>query len=83
MTERELTVSRVYHQSRRPGPVASIRLTGRWLEKLGFEIGDRFVVRESPRRIELVAGDADRSEAMKEERVYRCSQYLMTKSFIN
>jgi hypothetical protein len=35
--------------------VASIRLTGRWVENLGFEIGDRFVVRESPGRIELLA----------------------------
>jgi hypothetical protein len=69
MKKRKLTVSRVYQPSRRPGPVASIRLTGRWLEKLGFEIGGRFLVRESPGRIELVASDADRSEAMKEERV--------------
>ena len=69
MEKRKLTVSRVYQPSRRPGPVASIRLTGRWLERLGFEIGDRFVVRESPGRIELVAGDGDGADAPKEERV--------------
>jgi hypothetical protein len=55
MNERKMTVSRVYQSSRRPEPVASIRLTGRWVENLGFEIGDRFVVRESPGRIELLA----------------------------
>jgi len=59
MTERRLRVSRINQPSRRPygskKPVASIRMTGKWLEELGFGIGERFVVRESPGRIELVA----------------------------
>jgi hypothetical protein len=55
VSERKMTVSRVYQPSRGIEHVASIRLTGRWLEHLGFEIGDRFVVRESPGRIELLA----------------------------
>ncbi len=63
MSERILTVSKINQPSRRPWgsskPVASIRLTGIWLEKLGFGIGDRFVVRESPGRIELVADWVD------------------------
>ncbi|MDJ0766874.1 MAG: SymE family type I addiction module toxin [Myxococcota bacterium] len=59
MKERQLRVSKVIQPHRRSGPVASICLTGRWLEQLGFCIGDRFVVRESPGRIELVAGWVD------------------------
>ena len=69
MKERKLTVSQVYQPSRRPGPVASIRLTGRWLEKLGFEIGDRIVVRECPGRLELVADGDGGVETLKEERI--------------
>ena len=64
MTERKMTVSRVYQPSRRGQPVASIRLTGRWLEHLGFEIGDRFVVRESPGRIELLAKGTHGGDAL-------------------
>ncbi len=59
MSERKLTVSKIRQSSHRQGrisqPVASIRMTGKWLEDLGFGIGERFVVRESPGRIELVA----------------------------
>jgi hypothetical protein len=64
MSERKLTVSRVYQPSRREKPVASIRLTGRWVENLGFEIGDRFVVLESPGRIELLAKGAHGDDAL-------------------
>jgi hypothetical protein len=69
MSERKMTVSRVYQPSRRSEPVASIRLTGRWLENLGFEIGDRFVVRESPGRIELLAKGVHGSDALPEKGV--------------
>ena len=65
MKERRLTVSRVYQPSRRSGPVASIRLTGRWLEQLGFGIGGRILVRESPGRIELVADWIDGNGLVK------------------
>ena len=69
MNERKMTVSRVYQSSRRPEPVASIRLTGRWVENLGFEIGDRFVVRESPGRIELLAKGVHGDDALPGQEV--------------
>ncbi len=69
MSKRVLTVSKINQPSSRPResskPVASIRLTGLWLEKLGFGIGDRFVVRESPGRIELVADWVDQFGLMR------------------
>ena len=55
MKQRQMTVSRIYQPGRRPEPVASIRLTGRWVEALGFTTGSRFEVREQPGRIELIA----------------------------
>ncbi len=69
MNERRMTVSKVYQPSRRSEPVASIRLTGRWVENLGFEIGDRFVVRESPGRIELLSKGVHFDEAFPEKGV--------------
>lgn len=50
MSERRLKVSSVTQQKKgqRDHSVASIRLSGKWLEELGFKAGDRFVVEESP-----------------------------------
>ena len=66
MKERKMTVSSIFQPNRRPEPVASIRLTGRWVEALGFETGKRFVVKERPGRIELIVSDAEslRSEGV-------------------
>ena len=42
--------------------IATIRLTGRWLEGLGFRIGGSFRVNRAPGRIELVTvGDREES----------------------
>ena len=58
MSERILKVSKVNKPSRRPWvatrPVASIRLTGRWLENLGFDIGEQVLVLKSPGKLELI-----------------------------
>ena len=52
MNQRRLTVSRTTQQGAghwsKSRTVASIRLSGKWLEELGFKTGDRFVVEESP-----------------------------------
>jgi len=57
MTDRRLRVSWINQPDRLPYEdkklLASIRMTGKWLEDLGFGIGERFVVRVSPGRIEL------------------------------
>lgn len=51
MQKRLLTVSSMSVYNRKEMPV--IRLQGRWLEKLGFEIGKRVTVEESPNRLVL------------------------------
>ena len=66
MSERRLKVSSV-NQPRAgrwstPRTVASIRLSGKWLEELGFKTGDRFVVEESPGCVVLRAEPAAREE---------------------
>ena len=58
MSSRILTVSRTCRPFGTMGeskPVASIRLSGSWIEALGFTAGSKFEVREQPGRIELVA----------------------------
>ena len=50
MSERRMKVSSVTQSSgrrTRARTVASIRLSGKWLEELGFRTGERFVVEES------------------------------------
>ncbi len=51
MKKRKLTVSRATQQGSGHGSksrsVASIRLSGKWLEELGFKTGDRFMVESS------------------------------------
>ena len=56
-TERKLKVSSVNQSSGGvlPQQVPSIRLSGKWVEKSGFGIGHRFIVRVSPGKLELVA----------------------------
>lgn len=51
MIKRVLTISAMSAYSRKEAPF--IRLQGRWLEKLGFEIGKRVTVEESPGRLVL------------------------------
>lgn len=66
MTERQLTVSRVYPQTsvtsagwrsmediRVRAPVPFLRLTGRWLAQAGFDIGDRVRVEVAQGRLVL------------------------------
>ena len=69
MSERRLKVSSLNQQRAdrcaETRSVASIRLSGKWLEELGFKIGNRFVVRESPGRIELVADWVDQCGLLK------------------
>ena len=51
MSERRLKVSSVTQQTgqkKESRTVAMIRLSGKWLEELGFKTGDRYVVEESP-----------------------------------
>jgi formylmethanofuran dehydrogenase subunit D len=66
MKERRLKVSSVNQQraGRWAGyrSVASIRLSGKWLEELGFKTGDRFVVEESPGCVVLRAEAAPKAE---------------------
>ena len=45
--------------------VPSIRLSGKWLEVLGFRSGAAFVVRESPGRLELLAQCVDGEGILK------------------
>jgi len=69
MSERRQRVSKIIQRSddtSRGKEVAYIRLSGQWLEKVGFGIGQRFVVRQSPGRIELVANGAEQSDLSKE-----------------
>ena len=47
--------------------VAYIRLSGQWLEELGFGIGQRFVVRQSSGRIELVANGVEQGDHLKDQ----------------
>lgn len=57
MSERKLKVSRM-KQSQSKGwqkDVSSIRLSGRWLEKLGFAIGASVYIRKAPGKVELLA----------------------------
>jgi formylmethanofuran dehydrogenase subunit D len=65
MSERRMKVSSVTQPAGRRAKdrsVASIRLSGKWLEELGFRTGDRFIVEESPGCVIL------RAEPMKETR---------------
>jgi hypothetical protein len=58
MSSKILTVSQIFRPSGTMGEgrsVASIRMSGSWLEELGFTSGSKFEVREQPGRIELVA----------------------------
>lgn len=52
MKERTLIVSRLYQGQKK---VSSIRLSGLWLERLGFAVGGRFRVQEEPGRVVLIA----------------------------
>ncbi len=65
MKERKMTVSKVSQSGRGSGHVAAICLSGQWLEQLGFDIGHRFVIRESLGRIELVADWVDGDGILK------------------
>ena len=66
MKERKMRVSGLYRGGRENVPVASIRLTGRWLEDLGFTVGDQYLVKKSPGRIELVSCvSLDESESLE------------------
>lgn len=72
MSERKLTVSRVRQPQSKSWrkDVATIRLTGRWLEKLGFAIGAPVFVRESLGKVELVANwkwEMDEEQRVAEE----------------
>jgi hypothetical protein len=55
--KRELVVSAMYHQSgghrRRSTVVPFIRMSGAWLEKLGFDRGDRIEVKAEHERLVL------------------------------
>ena len=65
MSERRMKVSSVTQSSgrrTRERTVASIRLSGKWLEELGFRTGERFVVEESLGCVIL------RAETLKETR---------------
>lgn len=58
MRSRVLTVSKINRPSREIDQykaVASIRLSGSWIEALGFRAGNRIEVREYLGRIELIA----------------------------
>jgi len=69
MTERRQKVSKILQRDGDGSggkEVAYIRLSGQWLENVGFGIGQRFVVHESPGRIELVANGAEQSDLSKE-----------------
>ncbi len=63
--EREIRVSKIQSPGQGSGHVAAICLTGHWVEALGFGIGHRIVVRESPGRIELVADWVDGDGILK------------------
>ena len=68
--ERRQKVSKILQRSGdSPGgkEVAYIRLSGQWLEKVGFGIGQRFEVRQSPGRIELVANGVEQSDHLKDQ----------------
>jgi toxic protein SymE len=64
MSERRLKVSSVTQPKtgQRDRTVASIRLSGKWLEEAGFQTGDRFVVEATPGCVVL------RAESSKAER---------------
>ena len=66
MKERKMKVSGLYRSDRERRPVSSIRLTGKWLEELGFVAGEEYVVRKSPGRIELLScRSLDESESLE------------------
>ena len=70
MNERKQKVSKILQRNGdSPGgkEVAYIRLSGQWLEKVGFGIGQRFVVRQSPGRIELVANGVEQGDHLKDQ----------------
>jgi formylmethanofuran dehydrogenase subunit D len=58
MSSKKLTVSQIFRSTGTMGErkaVASIRMSGSWLEELGFKSGSKIEVREQPGRIELIA----------------------------
>jgi len=57
MSERRLKVTQVNKKRGKflHDEVASIRLTGKWLEKTGFGIGHHIVVEESPGQLVITA----------------------------
>lgn len=62
MSERKMKVSKITQRGGSMGQdkeVASIRMSGQWLDKAGFGVGQRFIVRESFGRLELVADWVD------------------------
>ena len=70
MSERRLRVSKITQRSgdwRRDKEVASIRLSGQWLDKAGFGIGQQFIVRESPGRLELIADWVDQCGVLQDQ----------------
>ena len=70
MSDRKQKVSKILQRSGDGSggkEVAYIRLSGQWLAKLGFGIGQRFVVHESPGRIELMVNGLAQSELSGEQ----------------
>jgi len=59
MSERILEVGQTDNATRNlfsdDAAMAEIKLTGEWLGKLGFKVGDRVVIRATQGRIELIA----------------------------
>ena len=57
MKERKLTVSYIHFDKK---PVPYIRLSGAWLKNLGFQSGQKVIVREQPGQLMIrLAEEAD------------------------
>ena len=56
MSLRTLTVSWIYHGSASREQIPAIRIQGRWLEKLGFKIGDKIEITEKNEEIIIRLG---------------------------
>lgn len=65
---REISVSRIYRLSgryhRREVVVPYIRMSGHWLQRLGFRFGDRIFIAEEPGRLILTVAKHDSTLAV-------------------
>ncbi len=64
------TVGHLNRLSRTPGgfpydrkPVPKIKLSGLWLEKIGFEIGKKYIVKASTSQVSLLLKECDNNDS--------------------